>query len=71
VFVAYRFIPMPTVGTGLLEDPTRVQEVEPNVLTFAACAARCTDAKQCQFATYDYVAKTCTIRLGLPPTYVG
>jgi hypothetical protein len=62
---------MPTVGAGLLEDPAKVQEVTSGITTFAACAALCSDAKQCQFATYDYVAKTCTIRLGLPPTYVG
>lgn len=35
-----------------------------DVQSFEACVALCQPNSQCQFVTYDYVAKTCTVRNG-------
>ena len=40
--------------------------VTAGVNTFAACVALCPEGSDCQLVTYDYVAKTCTIRRGAP-----
>jgi len=41
------------------------------VLKFADCVALCPAASDCQFVTYDYVAKTCTVRSGASVVYEG
>lgn len=62
VLLACRYIEMPA------SDPFSV--VYPNTNTFAACVARC-NADPCEFVTYDYVSKNCTVREGRAPVYVG
>jgi hypothetical protein len=43
--------------------------VTANVSTFQACVDLCTGA--CEFVTYDYVARTCTVRNGAEVIFVG
>lgn len=52
-------------------DPYSV--VFSSVNTFADCVAKCQNdtTNPCEFATYDYVAQTCTVREGRSAVYVG
>jgi hypothetical protein len=43
--------------------------VTTNVDTFASCVAKCREP-DCQYATYDYRARTCYIRIAEAPTYL-
>jgi hypothetical protein len=45
--------------------------VTAGVQSFQACVDVCSAAPTCQFVTYDYVAKTCTVRNGAEVIYVG
>lgn len=45
--------------------------VTSNVATFADCVAMCTAGSTCQFVTYDYRARTCTVRNGADVVYEG
>lgn len=45
--------------------------VSSNVQTFADCVALCPASSTCQFVTYDYVDKACTVRSGAPVIYEG
>lgn len=42
-----------------------------DVGSFADCVALCKDGSDCQFVTYDYVAKTCTVRNNAAVVYMG
>lgn len=42
-----------------------------NVQTFADCVALCPASSSCQLVTYDYVAKSCTVRSGATVVYEG
>jgi hypothetical protein len=41
------------------------------VTSFQQCVSMCTTAAKCMFVTYDYVAKTCTVRYGQEVVYQG
>ena len=50
--------------------PNGVQNTT-NVLTFQACLALCDAATNCQYVTYDYRAKICSVRVSVTQVYVG
>lgn len=45
--------------------------VTPNMQTFAECAALCEANSTCQFVTYDYNDKSCTVRNSATVVYTG
>lgn len=45
--------------------------VAQNVAGFADCVALCQAGSDCQLVTYDYMAKTCTVRNGTTPEFTG
>lgn len=53
-----------------MADNDAYSETFSNISTFAACVDLC-NYDPCEFVTYDYLAKTCTRRNGVPPVYVG
>jgi hypothetical protein len=55
------FLPLQSdAGTRVVQD----------VAVFADCVAMCVGS-DCQSVTYDYIDKTCTVRNGTTPTYLG
>jgi hypothetical protein len=53
---------IPTAGNTAMNVTT-------NIDTFVACVALCKD--DCEYVTYDYVARTCYVRIGYEPIYMG
>lgn len=45
--------------------------VASNVASFQACVDKCSASSTCQFVTYDYQAKECTVRNGAEVIYIG
>lgn len=54
------YLPVPT-GAGVTTTP--------NISTFADCVALCNDT--CQFVTYDYINKDCSVRVSETVVYEG
>lgn len=54
---------LPTTGNSAMN-------VTANVSTFAECVALCVEP-DCQYVTYDYLAKTCYVRMAIEPYLAG
>lgn len=57
------------VNTAADDTKNTRMDITTGVNSFSDCVAKC--GATCMFATYDYVAKSCTIRVHVEPTYVG
>ena len=51
-------------GAWWLPVPEESTNVTAGITTFADCVALCPAGSTCQLVTYDYLAKTCTVRYG-------
>lgn len=45
--------------------------VTSGINSFQACVDLCSAQANCQLVTYDYQAKTCSVRVWIPPVYEG